>query len=132
MNQIHEIGDNIRVEFRGRRRENFDRIMDVVFTLQNKAVAYAITNNELILYWAEDDKATKLPYVMNVEQTKTFVWGWLETRWNSPKDFMDERPDHDGDNENGFHIHTGDMWGHINGKWEAFVAIKPEWILLGK
>ena len=110
--------------------------MEVAFTIHAKATHYAIDEkNGLVLYWTDRtdrDGIQALPYPINCEQAKSFVWGWLELQWEKPSETMEAEPDHDGNNSKGFHIHTGDFWGHVDNHWEAWLAIKPEWILIGK
>lgn len=136
MERTRENGDNLRIEFRGRLRSNFNRIMEVAFTFHDKATHFDINpEHGLVLYWTDckyKKSVTSLPYPMDVEQSKAFAWGWLENEWKEPNKTMEKQPDHDGDNEVGFHIHTGDAWGHIDNRWEAWLSIKPDWILLDK
>lgn len=79
----------------------------------------------LILYWAESDRATKLPFPMTVEQAADFATGWLEhTDYGTS-------PDIDGDAEKGFRLYC-DSWGNVDGEWQTFAAVQPSWALYGK
>lgn len=129
-----EIGDNLKIDVILQTRENFELAMKMAFDIcsGSEAIRYRITPDRgMILYWTDsaegrsDHDTERLPYKMKVEQAADFVWHWLQT-----VDYGDQ-PDHDGSNGKGFRIFN-EAWGHIDNDWQAFVAIKPEWIEYGK
>lgn len=105
-------------------RKDFELAMKIA--CNHKAIGYEIKEQTLILYWVKHEKMIPLLYEMEVDEVIGFVWGWLER--TSPKE---KQPDHDGDNEKGFRVYNED-WGHVDNKWEAFVAITPIWAMYGK
>jgi hypothetical protein len=81
--------------------------------------------HRLILYWTKSTRSTQLPYPMKHAQTAEFVLGWL-----AQADYG-RQPDHDGDNGKGWRVYN-ESWGHVDGEWQAFVAIEPVWAMYGK
>lgn len=69
---------------------------------------------------------TAFPYAMNKDQATAFAWGWIEA--NKPKG---GQPDHDGDNDKGWHIFV-DGWGHADSRWQGFCSIEIIWAMYGK
>jgi hypothetical protein len=91
------------------------------------AVGYEVVDNTLIFYWSDVPTMSKALYPIKVEYAFGMVQGWLETVKPS-----ENRPDIDGDAEsNAFRVYC-DFWGHVNGKWQAFVGIQPKWAWYGK
>ncbi len=116
--------DNFRVDVTSEGLSQFTLAMELIF--RHECVGYRIDKNVIHLYWADSDKAIKLPYKYNVQQTINFVWGWLEV--NPP---TGKQPDHDGDNGKGFRLFN-ESWGHADGTWQAFASIEPIWAMYGK
>jgi hypothetical protein len=90
----------------------------------------------LILFWTTVDSGVvkdgddqveviSLPYAMGLEAAAQFVWHWLQAVDYPPQ------PDHDGSNKKAWHIYN-QAWGHVAGRFEASVAIKPIWGMVGK
>lgn len=84
----------------------------------------------MILLWHEDTiggvEATKLPFELDADAAVGFLWEWLKTVE------YPEQPDHDGSNEEGYVVTTGDFWGHVEGSHYAFLGVYPEWLMYGK
>lgn len=83
----------------------------------------------LILYWSNPNKkdVKELPYPLNLDQTITFVEGWLN-QVTYPKC---EEDGGDISTEKGWKLFTDD-WGHVQGDWATFVGIQPKYALYGK
>lgn len=82
----------------------------------------------LVFFWAEptnDPAFVKFPFAMDIEGMADFA-----TRWLASLDYG-RRPDHDGDNGRGWNVYT-EGWGHVDGQWQAFVAVSPAWAMYGK
>ena len=79
----------------------------------------------LIFYWSDSPRTIKLPFPMNLDQAADFAAGWLEHA------SYGKEPDHDGDNGKGWRLYTED-WGHVDGEYQAFMAVKPVWAMYGK
>lgn len=81
----------------------------------------------LVLFWANSDRDdyVKLPFTMNAD----LAAGWCEA-WLEQQDYGKE-PDHDGDNGRGWRIYN-EGWGHVDGEWQAFLAVTPSWAMYGK
>ena len=98
-----------------------------------KTVGWSVCSDReyprLILYWIGpgniENKYNLLPFPMKYDQVAMFVKGWLDT-----VDFGTQ-PDHDGDNSRGWRIYNED-WGHVDGQYQAFMAITPVWAMHGK
>jgi hypothetical protein len=128
--------DNFGVHVLARDPETFRQAFRLAF-IYRTATHYAVTkiaqenymvNTEaptLVLYWYKDEKALPLPYEMDCEAALAFAEGWLKSA------SYPEEPDHDGDNEKGFLLTTGNFWAHVGGHG-SIMAIQPCWALLGK
>lgn len=122
------MSDNFRFCIESAGRLNFDIAMKLAFTVRKQATHYAINDTYgMILYAYEicDPNVKLLPYPMNEDAAKEFVWNWLQIT-----DYPSE-PDHDGDNSKGFCI-WNEAWSRVNNQPSAFVAIKPSWQMYGK
>jgi len=87
------------------------------------------SKRRLILLWTKatwaEEPVNYFPAPIEVEQAEGMIKAWLKEQ-----DYGSQ-PDHDGDNGKGFRIYN-EAWGHVAGRWEAFVAIEPVWLLYGK
>lgn len=94
----------------------------------NKVERYAIHPTKgFILYWTPPETpTTTFPFKMAAPQIAEFIHEWLK----QSADYGSE-PDIDGSCERGWTVYT-ESWGHVNEQWEAFLAVKPTWILYGK
>lgn len=109
--------------------ENFALAMKVAFNVSgHKCTGYSVDkkSNTIILYWADHKDSIPFPYQMNNDQVTVFLSGWLKTV--KP---IEAEPDIDGDVGLGFSVFC-ESWGHVDSKWQAFVAIQPVWALYGK
>lgn len=75
----------------------------------------------------ESYQIQKLPFKMTAGQAADFAWAWLQEQ-----DPRDPPPDHDGHNEKGYEVSTGDMWNHVGCHRGAICAVRREWIWIGK
>lgn len=89
----------------------------------------------LVLCWAEIKNLpewTSLRF-RSVKELTDFVWDWLQSE--AARDIempdWDDDADHDGHNKLGWRAFVED-WGHVNKRWEAFLAIKPAYLWYGK
>jgi len=126
--RYHALGDNLAVNIIA---SGDDKLLIALALVFRKAEYYSILNkNELILYWSKPEdsqKASKLPFKLNtIDSMFKFVSGWLENV-EYPKE-----PSHDGSNYEGWHVSTGNFWGHVNESHYSICSIKPEWIMCGK
>ncbi len=118
--------DNTLINIQSEGRKNFERAMQIAASRWNTTVGFRIYENKMVLYWTKSDKTILLPYEMNIEKITEFAWGWLEATKPTAKE-----PDHDGDNDKGFHLFT-ESWGQVFGEYQAYVAIEPIWAMYGK
>ena len=81
----------------------------------------------LIFYWADPNLPhfVWLPAGSDAQLIAALARNWLNKADYGPQ------PDHDGDNGKGFRIYVED-WGHVGGRWEAFLAVAPVWAMYGK
>ena len=123
--------DNHVISITGRTEEDFKKALSFFFRKDtDKVNSYTYTvKHGLILFQDGTDiglDATVLPYPMDYNAATDFAWNW----WKQAR-VEEKEPDHDGNNEKGWRIYN-EAWTHINGRWEALVAIKPIWAMYGK
>lgn len=82
-------------------------------------------NSSLVLYWADKSGVNKFPVPLTFEEVRPMIESWLK------KADYGRYPIHDGDNSKSHRVFN-ETWGHVNGDWEAFVAIEPCWMMNGK
>lgn len=66
------------------------------------------------------------PFEMDADGVADFSQRWL----NGSADYGRE-PDHDGDNNKGWTVYN-EAWGHVDGQYQAFIAVTPTWAMYGK
>lgn len=99
---------------------------------RTKAVGYMITKKHgMILLWAEKDGMNPFPCKLDATSCLGVIWEWLESNPEVDYESWDADADHDGHNSKGWKVYCED-WGHVNGMWEAFIAIKPVCLWHGK
>ena len=67
-----------------------------------------------------------LPFAAGGEHLAFLIEGWLQA-----KACYGKEPEHDGDNGRGFRLYN-EGWGHVDGNWQAFMAVSPAWAMYGK
>lgn len=82
-------------------------------------------SKRLVLFWTPDEVMTPLPAPLGIDDCIPFVTAWL-----NGADYGRE-PDHDGSNRKGWRVYN-EEWGHVAGRWQAFAAVEPVWLLIGK
>ena len=122
--------DNIIFSVTGYTRETFADAIRLAFRVCGHKVVGGLRtcpDKGMILYWTKslDEDFRETPYAMDDGQIENLVWGWLQSADYGPE------PGHDGSNSKGWHVYT-EEWGHVDGQWEAFLAIKPIWAWHGK
>ncbi len=121
--------DNFEISIQSTGKADFALAMQIAFGQHKTAVGFRVTEEKgLILYWSKSEKKdfSLFPYSMNHSQATEYCWGWVEA--TKPKG---GQPDHDGDNDKGFIVYN-ESWGHVDGDWQAFVAIGVIWAMYGK
>lgn len=80
----------------------------------------------LVFMWVEGgDDAIKLPFKLDAAGAADFA-----RRWLAEADYGRE-PDHDGDNGKGWRLYN-EGWGHVDGEYQGFIAVTPQWAMYGK
>jgi hypothetical protein len=120
--------DNREIDIQSEGEYDFKLAMQLATANNKKAVGYSLEleGSTMVLYWSKHEKMIPLPYSMDSAEITSFVWGWLQK--TKP---LGARPDHDGDNGEGFRVYN-EAWGHVFHRWEAFIAITPIWAMYGK
>ncbi len=116
-------------QFRITAHENLPLAMQMAFTYQKNAVGFRVSKTHgLIFYWTDSRKQfyQRMPIKMDYALAADFAQRWLSEQ------VYPQEPDHDGDNEKGWTLYNEDRWGHVDDEYEAFIAIKPDWIEYGK
>ena len=138
---------------------NLTNLFKIVFGEHHKAVGYAIRDavegerwdaekylkdpktahlmnwyvkpkpKRIVLFWAENSGNKKdlipFPFKMDATGAADFVFRWL-----GEVDYGEEY-DTDGHCEKGW-IAYNEQYGHVDNDWSAFLAVSPEWLIVGK
>ena len=101
------------------------------------AKGYSINKERgMILFWAErkqDPNYTSFPAKLKPAELIEIVWVWLNSEEADQIECKEDDSDfdHDGHNSKGWRVFC-EGWGHVDSKWEAFIAIKPAFMWHGK
>ena len=151
-------GDNFAVHILSSGKENLDTIAKLIIRNRCSSAEYYVSDhlNGIVLFWHKpggklkfsiprlekphelctdrrddsrdtiDSHVMRLPFLLNQSNVTDFLWCVLQ-------DFTyPQEPDHDGDNEKGFIITTGNEWGQIKDEDYCILQMAPAWIMLGK
>ena len=121
------MADNTIFSVNGEGLERLRRSLALRFIEYRKAIGYANpTPGRLVFFWAKHNDAIYLPAPLDSDAAAALAWEWLKTA-----EYPTE-PDHDGDNEEGWHAFC-EEWGHVSPfGYQAFVAIDAQWMMYGK
>lgn len=121
------MADNFSLSVTSGRPSHLKAAIQMAMDIHTSVVGWAVVPTRgFVLYWSHAEGIHQFPVPLkNVETLVGFVRDWLELQ-----DYG-AQPDHDGSNSKGFTVYN-ESWGHVNGQWQAFVAIKPEWMIHGK
>lgn len=116
--------DNVVLRVNG---EGLDRLKTVMKLAEwPYAVGYAVSGDCFVLFWTKHESMTAFPTRLTMDRCAEIAFDWLKEA-----DYG-KQPDHDGDNEKGWLCFT-EAWGHVAPYgWQAFIAVKPCWMLYGK
>lgn len=141
--------DNFKIDIVAESQESLLKALEIAFAHNapgHKMQSYHITKlvsdvyngipkdidgrTALVLRWTTEEKISEngpinLPSKFDAKGSAD-----IAQRWLSEQDFGRE-PDHDGHNEKGWRIVTGN-WGHVCGDRYAICAILPWWAAYGK
>lgn len=112
--------------------EGNDKLSALMQILCNrKVVGYRVSPQKgLIFYWTDSSKPGyhKFPFAMKQDQAAAFASAWLfEAQYTE----YEEEPDIDGSCGKGWRLYN-ESWGHVDGEWQASLAIMPAWAMHGK
>jgi hypothetical protein len=130
-------GDTHQMDVYSSTKLNFGHAMRIAFSNHREAEYYKKDSKAgLVLFWTEPhglDGVYPLPNKMNVEAAIEFCWQWLcSLDGKSVEDYTGRPPSIDGSVLlGGFRVYN-EEWGHVLGQHAAIVAVRPEYILLGK
>lgn len=138
---IHpEYGDNVSIYFRGHSELGLLKVLELVFLIDTPKYWSIDEKKGLILYKTEPSDRDFNVFLVEptANQLAEMVYGWLK---KLPEEEFDKLANDgteneaydDGDvhNVRGFNVYN-EQWGHIGGMWQAFLAIKPAYIWMGK
>jgi len=118
--------DNFRIDIVHDRKEVLGKALDIGFSGYRKAIGYSIHPEKgFVLYWAETKEMIPFPVSMDAATVLPIIVAWL-----AEQDYGRE-PDHDGDNNRGWRLYN-EEWARVDGKYQAFLAVKPAWTMYGK
>jgi len=102
--------------------------LEIAFADHSRATHYKKDKNRLVLAWTNvnDGEYKEFPFPLTVDEAEGFI-----KRWLSEEAEYGPEEDTDGHCSRSWHIFN-EYWGHVEGKWQAFVAIEPEWAVYGK
>jgi hypothetical protein len=108
--------------------EGLEKLKVVLSLCDNqKAIGYHAIKEQITFFWSNHEQATLFPSPLHLDRVAELASDWLATSAH-----YGPAPDHDGDNERGWLCFTQN-WGHIEPfGWQAFIAIKPLWLMFGK
>jgi len=107
--------------------KNLTASFELTGNMFDKAVAYKVEDNTMVLYWHEHGtNIQRLPYPMNPRQLADFVWGWLEYTKPTMKE-----PLTDGSTEVGWRL-TSSIRKAWNDQEYSYATITPIWFVYGK
>lgn len=121
--------DNKQFDIVGRSDRQLELAIEIAFTDEyslNSAIGYEIKDGRFILYSAAHKDMIKTPFPMNFKFAISMIKEWLKITEPRTKE-----PNTDGSTALGFRVYC-ESWGHVDGKWEAFAAIEPIWLVYGK
>jgi hypothetical protein len=102
--------------------------LDIAFHSNKKATHYRKDPDQLVLAWTDpkDEEYKEFPLPLTREEAENFIKRWLtEEAEYGPEE------DTDGHCSKSWYIYN-EAWGHVDDKWQCFVAIEPEWAVYGK
>lgn len=120
--------DNFKIEIVHETEKVFFKAFEIVCSKYTEATHYSIENNCLIFYWTDvknSEIVKKLPFSLKNDQMARFAFDWLKQA-EYPR-----QPDHDGINKKGYVIYN-ESWSQVGEMYQAFIAIKPMWVVYGK
>lgn len=92
-----------------------------------RAIGYRVCAAKGLIFYQYDSSPmmTRLPFKLDAAGAADFA-----SRWLAEQDYGTQ-PDHDGGNGKGWRLYN-EAWGHVDGEYQAFVAVKPVWAMYGK
>lgn len=143
------LGDNYHVEVRASGIDHFEVAMSLAFNgREARYWAESPTFGLIFMWYCGETEKSNTDRRHYRDNGKTITENYPIITYDEPRsvgqllDFTQEwlvekiaslpEPDHDGSNDPGFHISTGDFWGHVGCHHGAICCIKPYWMMLGK
>lgn len=129
--------DNRQFNVNGRGKEMLVQTLELAFAQQGdkaRATGYFLApDHGLVLVWCESARPEHLfPAPLTASAAAEMVWAWLESKPSiAIRSQWDRDADHDGDNSVGWRVYCED-WGHVDGRANAIVAVKPVFLWHGK
>lgn len=119
------LGSNPIIKINGLSQDRLEKVFELVADFP--ATGYVIDGNRMVLFKYDSHKdMIPFPAKMGPKQCAAIVYQWLQSA-EYPKE-----PDHDGDNDKGWHAYNSG-WGRVDGHgYQSFLAIEPMWIMFGK
>lgn len=105
--------------------------LDIAFTQYSKATHWCVEDapsgvKRFVLFWTNSERAIPFPIPLSSEEVLPLIESWLKTA-----DYGNS-PDIDGGTSKGWTVYT-EAWGQVGaGRYAAFAAIEPTWMLHGK
>lgn len=100
------------------------------------AVGWSENDKKLLFYWVNPNSNTikypdfqLFPVPLDQQAMADMAWAWLQKF--SLEDHANLYNDGDVWDERGWRVWSED-WGHVNGRYQAFIAVEPYAIWIGK
>ena len=107
--------------------------LDCCIGTSRKASGWSSDGNEkeprLIFYWIAPTPLVDGYHPFPSPADSLYVGIIAEAWLDSVK--RGKQPDHDGHNSKGFRLYN-EAWGHVDGHYQAFIAVAPAWAMYGK
>ena len=108
---------------------SLEKSLDIAATSWKNVSGWSVDKDgkRMILYWthANYPDYVQLPAEFPTTEMAMFIKAWLNNV-NYGKE-----PDTDGSCKKGWTVYN-ESWGQVAGRYQAFVAIEPTWLMYGK
>lgn len=132
--------DNFRIDVTGDDRESLTLALNLACNHcpGGTAKAFGIKKNKFVLFWTVPSrppvgftKFGEFPVAMDCLSLLGLVEKWLNQNPHQRDDHDEFIEGCDGDTKQGWRLYN-EEWGHVDGMWQAFVAIEPITAYYGK
>ena len=122
--------DNNMISITGMGFEDFEKAMSF-FDLKNIKGFEVNKKKGLMLYWAEHERMTSMPFEHTVGGIVNFSWEWLQASSAAADIRGPGSDDSDVTFKAAWQVYNED-WTQVDDLWHCRCAVKPIWAMFGK